>query len=176
VAATYRCEPLGPSHDRAAFSCGNNSLDDYFRTRAGQDRKRGVASPYVLVEIATGLVAGYYTLATTGVLTTALPPEIAQRLPRYPVMPAMLLGRLARDLRFRGRGVGDLLLSNALRHCLRLSEEIASVGVVVDAIDDDARAFYERYGFSRFPDDAHRLIIPMATVARLMGEGRSSSK
>jgi GNAT superfamily N-acetyltransferase len=79
----------------------------------------------------------------------------------------MLLGRLARDLRYRGRGTGELLPANALQRCYRLSEEIGAIGVVVDAIDDTAREFYERYGFSRFPEHERRLLLPMGSIQQL---------
>lgn len=167
MSATYRCEPLGSHHDRAVFSCGNEELDRYFHERAKQDQKRDVAQSFVLTEHTTGIIAGYYSLCATSVDITALPSDIAKKLPRYPAAPAMLIGRLARDLRFRGRGVGELLLSNALNRCARLSNELGAVGVVVDAIDDPARLFYERYGFSRFPEQEHRLILPMGSIAQL---------
>jgi len=169
MAVTYRWEPLGTQHDRASFASGNDELDRYFREQAAQDQKRGVARPFVVVEIATGTVAGYYTLSATSVDLRALPAQITKRMPRYPTVPTTLLGRLARDLRYRGRGIGQLLLTNALRRSYDTSQQVASVGVVVDAIDDGARAFYEDYGFNRFPDQEHRLILPMRTIKQLLG-------
>ncbi len=168
MAVTYRWEPLGAQHDRVSFASGNDDLDRYFREQAGQDQKRGVARPFVVVEIATGAVAGYYTLSATSVDLRTLPAQITKRMPRYPTVPTTLLGRLARDLRYRGRGIGELLLSNALRRSYDTSQQVASVGVVVDAIDDGARAFYEGYGFSRFPDQEYRLILPMRTIKQLL--------
>src|SRR5215216_3629642 len=99
-----RIEPLGPQHDRAAFSCGVAALDRYLREQARQDMTRRVAAAFVLVGGRPDEIAGYYTLAATGVLLTELPAEVAKRLPRYPVVPATLLGRLAVHERHRGRG------------------------------------------------------------------------
>lgn len=169
MAATYRWEPLGKQHDRTSFFCGNDELDRYLRTQASQDQRRDVARPYVLVDIATGTVAGYYTLSALSVDVRALPPDLARRMPRYPTVPATLIGRLARDVRYRGRGVGELLLANALRRGYDISRQVASIGVVVDAIDDAAVAFYEGFGFSCFPEDGQRLILPMAAVRELLG-------
>lgn len=171
MAADYRCEPLGKHHDRAAFSCGNDELDRYFRERATQDQRRHVARSYVLVETATGIIAGYYSIAATSVDISALPPDVARKLPRYPSVPAILLGRLARDTRFHGRGMGELLLINALQRCYRLAGELGAIGVVVDAIDDWARIFYERYEFSRFPEQEYRLFLPLGTIAGLIEAG-----
>jgi len=167
VAANYRCELLQKHHDRSSFSCGNAELDRYIHAQAGQDQKRGVAAPYVLVEIATGTLVGYYTLSATSISLVDLPAPLAKRLPRYPTVPATLLGRLARDARYRGRGVGELLLSNAVRHSYRIAREIASIGVIVDAIDDTARAFYEQYGFARLPEQDYRLVLPMSAIREL---------
>jgi GNAT superfamily N-acetyltransferase len=168
MTAEYRCEPLGKDYSRAAFSCGNDELDRYFRERATQDEKRHVARSYTMVEIATGIVAGYYTIAATSVDLSALPPDLARTLPRYPAAPAILLGRLARDLRFRGRGVGELLLANALQLCHRIADELGALGIVVDAIDEAARTFCERHEFSRFPEQPYRLFFPFATIGKLI--------
>lgn len=168
MAADYRCEPLDKHHDRAAFSCGNDELNRYFRERATQDQKRHVARTYTLVEVTTHIIAGYYSIAATSIDLSALPPDVARKLPRYPSVPAILLGRLARDVRFHGRGVGDLLLINALQRCYRLADELGAIGVVVDAIDDRARVFYERYGFSHFPEQEYRLLLPLRTIADLL--------
>jgi hypothetical protein len=115
MSAAFRCEPLSRAHRRAAFSCGNEALDRYLQERALQDEKRRVARSYALVDVTTDLMAGYYTIAAASIDLTALPADVVRRLPRYPVVPAIMLGRLARDLRFRGRGVGELLLADAVQ-------------------------------------------------------------
>ncbi|WP_029009166.1 GNAT family N-acetyltransferase [Azospirillum halopraeferens] len=164
--AAPRVEPLRPHHDRAAFDCGVEPLDRYFRSQAGQDARRNLAAPFVLV-LSNGTVAGYYTLSATAVPLPELPPEIVRKLPRYPLVPATLLGRLAVDRRLRGRGFGRFLLADALFRSVR--SEIASFAVIVEAKDDEARRFYERESFLPFPDQPRRLFRPMADVAALFG-------
>ncbi len=164
----YRVEPLAKHHSRAAFSCGNAELDRYFRQQAMQDQRRGVSVVYVLIEIATSAIAGYYTLSATAIEPRGLTPGTFKNLPPYPTVPATLLGRLARDTRYQRSGIGSRLLFDALARSLRASREIASLGVIVDAIDDNARAFYERFGFIRLLDDRYRLVLPMGTIERLI--------
>lgn len=159
-------EPLGNQHDRAAFHCGTESLDRYFHRQAGQDLRRYLAVPYVMVDTRSNKVAGYYTLTNYKVDVGELPPEITRRIP-YPYVPAILIGRLAVDTSFQGQGLGGLLLIDALRRCLDSSYLVASLAVVVDAIDDAASNFYQRYGFVLFPSHPHRLFLPMATVRQL---------
>jgi len=166
MSAPYRVEPLG-GHDRTSFTCGRTSLDRYIREQAGQDTRRRMARVYVLVDVSTETVAGYYTLSNYAIEATSLPPEITKRFGRYATLPATLLGRLALDRRYQERKVGGVLLRNALKKSLEVSEQIASCGVVVDAIDDDARGFYEHHGFARFLDHDYKLFIPMDTVRKL---------
>jgi predicted GNAT family N-acyltransferase len=96
-----------------------------------------------------------------------VPADVARRLPRYPNVPSTLLGRLAVHSRHQGHRLGEQLLLHALAQSLAGSTRIASVGVVVDAIDDAARAFYERYGFLRFADEPRRLLLAMGTIEQL---------
>lgn len=161
-----RIEILGSSHDRASFDSGVEPLDRYLRAQAGQDARRRVAAPFVLA-LPNGRVVGYYTLSATAVKLAELPAEAIRGLPRYPLVPATLLGRLAVDLRYRGRGHGRFLLADALHRSVR--SEIASYAVVVEAKDDDARRFYERESFIAFPDRPTRLYRPIADIAPLFG-------
>ncbi len=160
----YRVEPLGARHDRAGFSCGVDALDRFFRAQAGQDSRKRVATCFVLVA-ADGAVAGYYTLSAASIALADLPPRLAKILPRYPSIPATLMGRLAVDRSRRGRGLGELLLFDAFSRTLR--SEIASYAFVVDAKDDAAQAFYERYRFLRLPSAGRRLFLPLAEIAAL---------
>jgi len=162
--AAYRIEPLGDRHNRGTFSCGADALDRYFRTQAGQDSRKRVASCFVLVAD-DGSVAGYYTLSATNIALADLPPALVKKLPRYPALPATLMGRLAIDQRQRGRGLGELLLFDAFSRTLR--SEIASYAFVVDAKDDAAQAFYERYRFIQLPSAGRRLFLPLAEIAGL---------
>jgi GNAT superfamily N-acetyltransferase len=110
------------------------------------------------------VIAGYYTLSAFQVDPRSLPPEWARRLPRRPA-PETLIGRLAIDLRYRGQGLGKGLLADALIRAAKASQEIGAMAVVVDAKDDPARTFYERYGFLQFDDNPFRLFLPMADAA-----------
>lgn len=166
----FRFEPLGAKHDRAAFSCGQERLDTYFKQQAGQDVRKRVAAVYVVTPDGK-TVAGYYTLSQYAVDAGDLPEELTRklRLPKYDKLPATLLGRLARDQQFRGYGLGEILLMGALKRALEHSRNIASLAVVVDAIDDKAAEFYRGYGFIDLPGHRHRLFIPMPTVDELLG-------
>ena len=160
----YRIEPLANQHDRADFSCGLDALDRYLRTQAGQDSRRRIASCFVLVAPDRS-VAGFYTLSATNIALVDLPPALSKKLPRYPAIPGTLMGRLAVDRRHRGRGLGEWLLLDAFSRTLR--SEIASYAFVVDAKDDAAMAFYERYSFMRLTSTGRRLFLPLAEIAAL---------
>jgi predicted GNAT family N-acyltransferase len=159
-------EPLGPKHDRAAFLCGVEALDAYLRKQAGQDLKKRAAVPFVITPDGK-TIAGFYTLSQYAVQLDAVPPDVAKKLPKYPVVPATLLGRLAISTAFRGQGLGAMLLMDALYRALLHSGELASAGVVVDAKDAAALTFYKKYGFLELPKVERRLFLPMGTVERL---------
>lgn len=159
-------EPLGPKHDRAAFSCGIEILDAYLHKQAGQDLKKRAAVPFVITPDGT-TVAGYYTLSQYSVQLDEVPAEVAKKLPKYPTVPATLLGRLAVSTTFRGRGHGAMLLMDALYRTLQHSREVASAGVIVDAKDAAALAFYKKYGFLELPRIERRLFLPMGTMEEL---------
>lgn len=159
-----RVEVLGPEHDRASFESGVEPLDRYFRTQAGQDARKNMAASFVLV-LPEGQVAGYYTLSSTAVNVGEWPPETVRKLPRYPLIPATLLGRLAVDKRQQGKGFGRFLLADALFRAVR--SEIASFAMIVDAKDESARRFYERESFLPFPDQPLKLFRPMADIRKL---------
>jgi GNAT superfamily N-acetyltransferase len=161
---SLRVEPLGSHHDRASFASGVEPLDRYLRTQAGRDARKNMAAPFVLV-LSDGAIGGYYTLSATAVKLDDLPDQTARRLPRYPLVPATLLGRLAVDLRFQGKGYGRFLLADALYRVAR--NEIASFAVIVDAKDEDARRFYERESFLPFADKPMKLFRPVADIKQL---------
>ena len=165
-AAEFRIEPLGPSHDRLGIDSGVEPLDRYFRTQAGQDARKNLAAPFVMV-LRDGTVAGYYTLSSASIRLAELPAETVRKLPKYPSIPATLLGRLATDRHHRGKGYGRLLLADALFRAVR--SEIASFAVIVDAKDEHARRFYERESFLTLPDRPMTLFRPMADIRRIFG-------
>ena len=161
-----RIEPLGPQHDRAAFACGEPALDTYLQRQASQDVRRRVAQVFVAIGDAPDQIAGYYTLSAASFQKEELPPAQAKRLPHYPVTAAVL-GRLAIDVAQQGRGLGELLLLDAVHRVVRASEAMAVYAVVVDAKNERAKHFYERYGFLSFASDRRRLFLPLETFRKL---------
>ncbi len=161
-------EPLRKEHIRTNFSCGNPPLDRYLKEQAGQDFRRGCATTFVLIsKRGDTTIRGYYTLSNYGIDVGELPVEVAKKLPRYPLIPATLLGRLAVDRSFQGQGFGDFLLMDALHRALIQSAQIAAAAVVVEAIDTAAIKFYVHFGFVAFPAITSRLFLPMKAVAAL---------
>lgn len=159
-------EPLASNHNCQSFSCGVEALDRYLQRQASQDVRNKVATVLVMFDTESAAVAGFYTLSAASVALVSLPPEIANKLPRYPIQPAILLGRLALDRRYQGQRLGELLLLNALRRSLLLSDDLAAMSVLVDAKDDQARRFYQRFGFLPLNDDQYRLVVAMKSIAR----------
>ena len=151
-------EPLG-KQARSAFSCGVAALDDWFRLRAGQDEKRNVARVFVAIDDRLGVI-GFYSLSSFTLTIADLPDEHAKSLPRYDLIPAALIGRLARDQRVRGQGVGDLLLADAVSRILSAASTLAVFAIVVEAKDEQAAAFYRAFGFDSFPNRPLRLFLP----------------
>lgn len=162
-----RVEALQASHDRSAFESGVEPLDRYLKTQAGQDSRKNMAAPYVLL-LQDDTIVGYYTISSTAVSIGDFPERVTRKLPRYPLVPATLIGRLAVDRRHRGRGHGRHLLADALYRAMR--SEIASYAVVVDAKDESARQFYERESFIPFPVDPTRLFLPIADYRKVFEE------
>lgn len=163
----FTTAPLAREHDREAFCSGVDALDRYLREFAFQDIKRRVAGCFVALD-ETSSVAGFYTLAATHIPLNSLPPETTKRLPRCPVAPAMLMGRLAVATKFQGQGLGRALIADAAMRTDRF--QIGAFALVVDAKDERAVAFYKATGFAMIPDEARRLFLPMATALHLHKE------
>ncbi len=160
----WRIERWDRSHERGEFCCGKASLDDFLRSFVSQYEKRKLGRTYVAVRPGEKQVLGYYTLAAGSVSFQNLPSGAAKKLPRHPV-PVVLLARLAVDQTTRGRGLGKELLTDALKRCLELSESLGMHAVEVDAIDEGAKAFYQKYGFVPLLDNDLHLYLPLATIA-----------
>lgn len=167
-------ESLRGDHDRTAFSSGSPALDRYFRQQAGQEHRRRATAVFIAIDTAReGAIAGFYTLSAATVDASALPQIITSKLPRYPVLPAILLGRLARDERWRGEGIGEILLTNAFRRSLEISEQLGALFLIVEAKDDAAQRFYERYQFEPLVHQERLLFLPLAVVRRFARLGNS---
>lgn len=158
-------EPLTARHDRTSFACNVPALDRYLREFAMQDVRRRVANCFVAVGIDDPLIRGFFTLAVTGLPLKDLPADATKGLPRYPVVPAVLIGRLAIDHRYRGRGLGGALLGDAFIRASR--SEPAVHTMLVDAKDKQAAAFYRRYGFRPLASNPMSLFLPLASVRGL---------
>ncbi len=163
----FATEPLGKGHDRAGFSCGKKALDDYLKRQAGQDGRKNLARLFILPGEEANVIAGYYSLSSLSMNLADLPEDMARKLPRYPDLPGALIGRLAVDRRYQGRGLGEVLLLDALKRIAILGGEIAVHSVVVEPIDEQAATFYRKFGFLDIARRADRLFLPIDTARRL---------
>jgi len=154
-----RVEPLGPHHDRASFSSGKPSLDEYFRHFAGQDERLDLTRCFVLVhEDEPKRVLGYYTLSAASIVPRKAPGKLA-KVRRYPEIGALLLGRFAIDRRFQGRGLGRKLLLHVLFHTAALGKEAGFALLLVDPLDEEAEAFYRKFGFAPLPGERRMYLL-----------------
>ena len=165
----FPIEPFGPQHNRPNFCCGNEALDRYFHERIRKEVEARVAAAFVMAD--GPAVLGYYTLSAHSIERHALPEDVVKKLklPKYPLIPATLMGRLAVDLKYQGQRLGEILLMDGLERSYVLSRQVASFAVVVDA-KENAVEFYRRYGFLQLPLGLERrMFIPMETIKKLMG-------
>jgi ribosomal protein S18 acetylase RimI-like enzyme len=162
--ASFRLAPLDAVHDRAAFNSDSEPLNRYLREQVTQDVRRRVAACFVALGEGQR-IAGYYTLASASMMLSDLPATIGKKLPRYPTVPAVRMGRLAVDQSFKGLGLGGALLADALDRATR--SEIAAYALTVDAKDEVAAAFYRHHGFIALPDSSLTLFLPLATARAL---------
>jgi GNAT superfamily N-acetyltransferase len=164
----FKVEPLGPRHNRNAFSCGVPAFDRYLQKQARQDVSKGVTAAFVITPDGA-TIAGFYTLSATLLNLSDLPDDFVRKLPRYPSVPATLLGRLAVSTEFRGHGFGEFLLIDAMRRVLFTTLHIASAAIVVDAKYESARQFYIRYDFIPLPLEQNKLFFPVKKIAKQFG-------
>lgn len=154
-------------HHKADFSCGIEQLDRYIKAQAGQDIKKHISVTYVLTEKSCSSVLGYYSISTIGIFPGELPDDLIKKLPKYPMLPGVLLARLAVDVKYKGKGFGGLLLLDALRRCLALSKQIGISAVIVEAKNEVASEFYKHFGFIAFLDNKSKLFMPLACLKKL---------
>jgi predicted GNAT family N-acyltransferase len=160
-------ELLATHHDRAAFSCGNEQLDRYLHVSATQDKKRNIAIPYVIYNRDRQKIIGYYILSMSGINLEQLPEAIIKKMPKYPIVGVALIGRLAIDRDSKGFGWGKLIIMDALQRSLNISKATGCFAVVVDAIDDDAVRFYQRFDFKTFPGCSDKLFRTMTSISQI---------
>jgi len=160
-------ENLNSKHRRKEFSCGKEMLDNYLLKQANQDIKRKLSACFVLKDDETNLIKGYYTLSNNSIPQNLVPPKLQKKLPKsYTLIPTTLLGRLAIDTRFQGKGIGKLLLIDALKRSYEISKSIGSFAVIVDPIDKESEKFYDKFGFIKLPDSG-KMFLPMNTIKTL---------
>ena len=163
----WRIERLDKHVDTEAFTCGVEALDRYLRQHASQDARRGFAAVYLALGDESRIL-GYYTLSMAGVPIDRVPSNLRSKMPRYPSVPAIRLGRLAVSIEACGHGLGEFLLMDAMQRALQ--NEVAWAAFIVDAKDETARAFYLQYGFLAFTDDPNHLFLPRPTAEAALGE------
>jgi predicted GNAT family N-acyltransferase len=169
AARDLRVELLQPAHDRESFTCGVPSLDAYLQAQASQDVRRKANAVFVLIRRdAPTRVLGFFTLCATALAQGDVPPDARKHVPRYPLVSATLIGRLAVATSVQGQGLGGALLARALRKAYEASGAVGSSMVVVDAIDERAASFYSAHGFVRLPESM-RLVLPMRSIGKLVG-------
>lgn len=163
----YLTKVLDSTVNRATFYCGKPSLDHYICHQAGQDMRRKLSVCFVLPK-GKDQLKGYYTLSNDSLPMDEIPDELKLKLPKsYLRLPVTLLGRLAVDQKFQGNGLGKLLLIDALKRSFEVSvKSIGSMAVVVFPLDEEAEAFYQRFGFVKLPDSG-KMLLPMRTISQL---------
>ena len=166
MSARFAIEALTKAHQRKTFSCGNERIDRYFRETVTQDMKRRYATCFVARELETDRIAGFYTLSSSNVPLTAVPEPLAGRLPRYPTVPAVLIGWLGRDQSYAGLGLGEALLFDAIKTVAEAP--IGAHAIFADAIDEKAAAFYAAFGFAALIGRPNTLYLPVTTAQRLL--------
>lgn len=164
---TWSIERLDKRHDRTAFDCGVAPLNNYLQHLASQHARKGISKTYVAVCPGEGNVRGFYALAAGHLLLTDLPVSLRDRLPSYPI-PTVHLGQLAVDRSAQGQGLGEALLFDALQRVTRASEELGVYAVTVDAVDEQAKAFYLKYGFVAIDADPLHLYLEMKVIRQLV--------
>jgi GNAT superfamily N-acetyltransferase len=164
----YRLEPLRREHPRRHFRSGQPNVDDWLATKALQHEKKRLSATKVLLD-AAGEIAGFYTLSTGQVDFGDLPPELSRRLPRR-ALPVAVLAWLGVDAAHQGRGLGRMLLAQALRDCHGAGQTFAFVAVILDCLDDDAKAFYRRWEFEELPGHPYQLFLSAQRLDAMMQE------
>jgi predicted GNAT family N-acyltransferase len=158
----YTIELLHKSHNRKNFDCGEESLNTFLAKFARQNSERGLGRTYVAVLPDDSTIYGYYTISNGSVRFDAVP----DKMPRYPI-PVVLLGRLAVDIKAKGEGLGEYLLLAALKQALDSAETVGIYAVEVYALNEQAKKFYQKYGFLEFLDDPLHLHLPIETIKEL---------
>lgn len=158
---------LDKSHNRTTFTCEEPSLTDYLQTQVSQDIRKRLATCFVAIDENQNVI-GFYTLTSESLGRDLIPERYIKQVPMNYNAPVILLGRLARDLKMKGTGLGEHLLLDALFRSYTLSSQsIGAMAVVVDPINENALRFYKNYGFEQLPDSG-KLFLPMRVIEQLI--------
>lgn len=161
-------EVTEPNIDRGDFDCGIVELNDYLQRYAKQNHKRGVAKTWVLVNSDNQRIPiGYYSISMAELQRENLPDEVKKGFPRYP-LPVIRIGKLAVDKRWQGKNLGELLLIDVFRRGIKISQDIGVIGFLVDAINERAKRFYLKYGFTALVDFPLSLFLPITRISSLI--------
>jgi GNAT superfamily N-acetyltransferase len=162
----FKIEILSRTHDRANFDCGETGLNDFLQKHAKQNATKGLSVTYVAVGQDSKTILAYYSISSGQVACAALPEEERLRLPRYPI-PVIRIGKLETDLKFQCKGIGRIMLVDALSKAAFLSTELGVYAVEVDALTPKAKEFYCKLGFSQLADNQLHLYISIRTINKL---------
>jgi GNAT superfamily N-acetyltransferase len=164
----FRLEGLRREHPRKAFRCGAEAVEQWLAARALQNQEKHLSVTRILLD-SSDTIAGYYTLATGQVEFADLPAEVVKRLPRR-ALPVAVLAWLGVSTAHQGQGLGRLLLAQALRDCYEAGKTFAFIAVVLDCIDDAAKAFYQHWDFAELPGHPYRLFLSAKRLEAMMAE------
>lgn len=164
----YRLEGLCREHPRRLFNCGQEQVNDWLATKALQHQEKHLSVTKVLLD-ETGAIAGYYTLATGQFDFGDLPADLSKRLPRR-ALPVAVLAWLGVSSNHQGQGLGRLLLASALRDCFEAGKTFAFIAIILDCINDSARAFYQHWDFEQLPGHPYRLFLSAKRLEAMMKE------
>lgn len=164
----FRIEQLERRHPRKRFDCGEPAVNDWLKTKALQQQQKHLSTTSVLLDY-SGVIAGFYTLATGQVDFGDLPAELAKGLPRR-ALPVAVLAWLGVSINHQGQGLGDHLFAHALRDCHAASRTFPFIAVILDCLSDRTKAFYQRWDFQELPGHPYRLFLSAGMLAALMGE------
>ena len=160
--------PLMKRHNRGDFSCGKKTLDDYLQRHASQDMKRNLAAVFILEDESANDIAGFFTLSSLSIEAGDLTKLSAKGLPASRPIPCTLLGQFAIHEKWKGNGLGNWLLGHVLHSVTNQAEKVGSFALIVDAVDDEAYAYWQYCGFIPFPHTPNRFFLPMNTIQKWM--------
>jgi GNAT superfamily N-acetyltransferase len=165
----WREEPISKKHDREAFDCGEEALNEFLRRYARKSHERGGAKTFLAIDDSDKTILGFYSLSPASVEYTRTPEVVRHGLARYDV-PGFRLARLAVDRRFQGRGLGGQLLLAAGRRCLLAAAEVGGVVLVIDAKNEKVASWYSSYGAVPLLDAPLTLLLPLVTIETVLGK------